>query len=99
MKRLIFTMILTIAFISIPNVDSADHKTGTHAGVNKTVDMMALKEVKNISLMPSPVEKIKTFETRKKVLGLNEKISLYKMPAAKKDKLLGLLLLAYGGKR
>jgi hypothetical protein len=99
MKKLIFTMILTIAFISVPYVDSAHNKTDVQTGVNKAADMMAIKDVKNISLMPAQAEKVKAFETRKKVLGLNEKISAYRIPAGKKDKLFGLLLLAYGGNR
>jgi hypothetical protein len=99
MKKIIFTMILTIAFISVPNVDSADNKTGAQAGINKTADMMILNEIKNVSLIPAKVEKKKAFETRKKALGLNERISAYRIPDGKKDKLFGLLLLAYGGKK
>jgi len=60
---------------------------------------MVLNEVKTVSLMPVHVKKIKAVETRKKVMGLNERISAYKIPTEKKDKLFGLLLLAYGGKR
>jgi hypothetical protein len=99
MKRLIFTIILTIAFISVPYVDSADNNKGAQAGINKTADMMVLEEIKTVSLMSTPVKKIKTFETRKKTLGLNERISAYNITTGKKDKLFGLLLLAYGGKR
>ncbi len=99
MKRFIFTIILTIAFISVPYADSADNKTGAQAGIKKTEDMMILKEVKTVNLVPVSVEKAKVFDTRKKALGLNERISAYNIPAGKKDKLFGLLLLAYGGKR
>jgi hypothetical protein len=99
MKRFIFTIILTIAFISVPYTDSADNKTGAQAGIKKTEGMMILKDVKTVSLVPDSIEKATVFETRKKALGLNERISAYSIPAEKKDKLFGLLLLAYGGKK
>jgi hypothetical protein len=87
MKKTILTMLLTFAFISIPNVDLASNETGVSAKANIVID-----QEKAVRFIPPAVEKIKA-------MGLNKKLTEYKIPDGKKDKLFGLLLLAYGGKR
>jgi hypothetical protein len=91
MKKIILTMLMTFAFISVPYVDLANNQTGVQAGISAKAKMV-LDQERSVRLTPPPVEKIK-------VMGLNEKLTKYSIPDGKKDKLFGLLLLAYGGKR
>lgn len=87
MKKTIITILLTFAFISIPYVNLANNQPDVSAKANIVID-----QEKAVRLTPPAVEKIKT-------IGLNKKLKEYRIPDGKKDKLFGLLLLAYGGKR
>lgn len=103
MKKLILVMILTIAFISIPNTNSANINMGTEARINSTGDATGIKEqaaIKSIVIdNETKVERVRPSLVTKKATSLNKRLSGHSIPAEKRDRLFGLLLLAYGGKR
>lgn len=103
MKKLIFIMIFTIAFISIPNTNSAKINMDTVTRINTTGDDTGIKTqaaIKRIVIdNATKVERIRPSLVTEKASSLNKRLSVHRVPAEKRDKLFGLLLLAYGGKR
>ncbi|GEM_PF-3589192 len=104
MKKIIFIMIFTIAFISIPNTNSAKINMCTGARINTIEDNTGRKEesgIKGIVIdnKAKVNERIRSGLVTEKATSLNKRLSGHSIPAEKRDKLFGLLLLAYGGKR
>lgn len=98
MKKLLITIIFTIAFISVPYTDSANNNMNVQARVN-TIDEQTRIIIKRDIKVQSSNRLIKHKFTAKKISGLNEKLTANGIPAEKREKLFGLLLLAYGGKK
>jgi hypothetical protein len=103
MKKIIFIMIFTIAFISIPNTNSANINMGIGASINKTGYETGIKKQATIKSIvidnETKVENVRPGLVTKKATSLNKRLSVHSIPAEKRDRLFGLLLLAYGGKR
>lgn len=98
MKKLLITMILTIAFISVPYTDSANNNMNVQARVN-TIDEQA-HIIKKRDIKAQPGNRVIKHEfSAKRISGLNERLTANGIPDKKRDKLFGLLLLAYGGKK
>lgn len=104
MKTLIFTVILTIAFISVPNTGAPNLESDVQ-GKFKTIEKQII-EKKDVTGLKSPgIENPKSREKKtgvnpaRRSLVLNGKLSSYTIPAEKRDRLFGLLLLAYGSQK
>ena len=104
MKKILFIVILATTFIPITQIGASNsgmdnrYKVQTldsKISINTNSDIIDVSNIKN-QLQP---EKIKVEPTIKKARMTNENISGKSFSGKKKDRLFGILLLAYGGKK